>query len=378
MHLRNRRIAAGIALSVAALLSVSASAQQAAQEPGTNVSAPGPNASANEAQAVRALVDKAERAYTEGRYTDAVQSFLAADRMQPTPALQLALGKTYEQLNDSSRALASYREYFVRSPRAADRAQVQARVAVLAAQLAEKGVQQISVSSVPAGATVVIDAKPLGATPIYVDLSPGPHHLEFHRSGYESAGLDFELSPQQPLNVMTTLVPLRPSAVAGAVPAPAPAAAATTAAPQAADSVNEAAVEPSSAPAADPAALASADARLNKHDEATTYLRSVGFAALGGSVLTLGTAVAFELMRSQSESRARQQHQQIAFKDTLDSMHTQQTIARVFAVSAGVLAAAGGVLLVLAAQRERAEPTPEGAAVACAPNGCSAVYQGTF
>jgi hypothetical protein len=116
-----------------------------------------------------------------------------------------------------------------------------------------------------------------------------------------------------------------------------------------------------------------------KRDETTTYMRSFGFAALGGSVVTLGTAVAFELMRSHSESRARQQRQQIAFKDAVDTMHTQQTLARVFAVSAGVLAAAGGVLLVLAANRESHEPTPEGgAAIACAPAGCSAVYQGHF
>ncbi|HET6340003.1 MAG TPA: PEGA domain-containing protein [Polyangiales bacterium] len=364
MHLRNLCI--GAALSVA-LFSVTASAQQR----------PAPTSAANEPQTVRGHLDKADRAYSEGRYADAVQSFLAADRLQPTPALQLALGKTYEQLNDSSRALASYREYFVRAPRAPDRAQVQARVAVLATQLAERGVQQISVSSVPAGATVIIDTKALGTTPIYVDLSPGPHHLEFHRDGYESAGLDFELSPQQPLNVMTTLVPLRPGAVASATPAPA-AAPAPTPAPAAPQPATEPPAETAAAPTADPAALASAEAPLKKHDDVTTIMRSVGFGALGGSVLTLGTAVAFELMRSQSESRARQQRQQIAFKDTLDTMHTQQTVARVFAVTAGVLAAAGGVLLVLAAQRERSEPNPEGATVACAPTGCSAVYQGRF
>jgi hypothetical protein len=366
MHLRKTSLAAGVALSVG-LLTGSVTAQQ---QPAASTAAPAAVAApgtSDEAQRARSELDNAERAYREGRYADAASGFIAADRIQPSPAIQLALGKTYEQMNDASRALAAYREYFARSPRAPDRTQVQARVAVLAAQLAEKGVQQISVSSLPAGATVVIDTKPLGTTPIYVDLPPGAHHLEYHLKNYESAALDFELSPQQPLNVMTTLVPQANGAVAEApaatdAPAPAGVAAEAAAPAESTDTVP--------APLAGPAP---------KHDETTIYLRSFGFAALGGSVVTLGTAVAFELMRSHSESRARQQRQQIAFKDAIDTMHTQQTLARAFAVSAGVLAAAGGVLLVLAANRENHEPTPEGgAAIACAPTGCSAVYQGRF
>jgi hypothetical protein len=373
MHLRNLRIAAGVALSVG-LLAVGAHAQQ-------------PASSSDDAQGVRAHLDKADRAYSEGRYSDAAASFLAADRLQPTPALQLALGKTYEQMNDPSHALASYREYFVRAPRAADRAQVQARVTVLAAQLAEKGVQQISVSSVPAGATVVIDAKPLGTTPIYVDLSPGAHHVEFHRQGFESAGLDFELSALQPLNVMTTLVPSHPGAGAAKpatakAPQPTPPVVATPPAPEtiaAPAAHEETAVEApvTSGTATDPSSPLHEE-HAQQRDDVTTYMRTFGFAAVGGSVVALGTAVAFELMRSHSESRARQQRQQIAFKDTLDTMHTQQTVARVFAISAGVLAAAGGVLLVMAAEREKADASAEGAAVACAPTGCTASYRGHF
>lgn len=378
MHLRNLRIAAGVALSVG-LLTASARAQQ-------------PASAADEAQRVRAHLHNAERAYSEGRYSDAAASFLAADRLQPTPAIQLALGKTYEQMNDPSHALASYREYFVRAPRAPDRAQVQVRVAALASQLAERGVQQISVSSVPPGAIVVIDAKPLGTTPIYVDLSPGAHHLEFHRQGYESAGLDFELSPQQPLNVMTKLVPARPGAVPAKLPTlkprpPAPLGVASAPAPDAAsasaaqdESVAQPATEPPIAPGTttDPSAPLRDERTTQRSDEITTYMRTFGFGALGGSVVALGTAVAFELMRSHSESLARQQRQQIAFKATIDTMQTQQTIARVFAISAGVLAAAGGVLLVMAAEREKVDPNAEGAALACAPAGCTASYRGHF
>ncbi|HKU41291.1 MAG TPA: PEGA domain-containing protein [Polyangiales bacterium] len=318
------------------------------------------------AAAARAQVEIAEKAYTEGRYRDAITAYLAADRLQPNPALQLSLGKCYEQLNDPSHALASYREYFTRAPRAPDRAHVQERVGVLARALAERGVQQVSVSSTPAGASVVIDGKGVGVTPIYVDLQPGQHHLEFHQAGYDSASLDFELAAEQPLNVMTTLVAAR-----GGVEAPQLAAAAAPAA-----AAPEPAPEPS--PASEAPAPALEKKPTAKTDEVGSMYRTIGFAALGASVAALAAATTLELMRSQSESNAKQETEQIAFKQALDTMESQQTWARVFAVSAGVLAAGGAVLLVLASERTSTETEPEGMSVACGPSACAAAYRGSF
>ena len=324
------------------------------------------------AKLARIQLDLAETAFNQKRYRDAVAAYLAADRLQPNPALQLALAKSYEELGDVSRALASYREYFSRAPRSPERAHVQSRVAALSQQLAERGVQQVSVSSEPPGAAVHVDGKPIGITPIYVDLPPGKHHLEFHQKGYQSAALDFELAPQQPLNVMTTLVPLPAGAVA--------------AAPAAAEEA-PAEPQPAEAPAPTETATASVDPltpsvdatgeSAAKSDGSSTLLRTIGFAAIGTSVAALGGAVALELMRSHSESRARQQTQQIAFARTLDTMHSQQTAARVFAVTAGVLAAAGGVLLVLAIGGESETP-PEGVALTCLPSACQASFEGRF
>jgi len=346
----------------------------------TGVSSRGVQAQASEpsatdnAKLARIQLELAETAFNQKRYRDAVAAYLAADRLQPNPGLQLALAQSYEQLGDVSRALASYREYFNRSPRSPERAHVQGRVAALAQQLAEKGVQQVSVSSEPPGATVHVDTKPIGITPIYVDLPPGPHRLEFHQKGYQSAALDFELSPQQPLNVMTTLVPL-PAGVAAAAPtAPAAAETAPVAAPQATvETVPAAVAEATSAPAD-----ATRDAVDKPTDATTTLMRTIGFAAIGTSVAALGGAVVLELMRSHSESRARQQNQQIAFARTLDTMRSQQTAARVFAVTAGVLAAAGGVLLVLAIDGADTEAPAEGLSLACVPSGCEVAFEGKF
>ena len=317
----------------------------------------------------RAQLENADRAYREGRYRDAIAAYLAADQLQPNPALQLSIGKAYEQLHETSRALASYREYFSRAPRASDRAHVQERVTALAHQLAERGVQQVSVRSVPHGATVLIDNKALGVTPIYIDLPPGAHHLEFRLKGYTSAGLDFELGVEQPLNVMTTLVLARPSDPAS----PPLAAAAVVAEP------TPTTPEASSNTPAAPEATAPEHAKQDKPvDETASLYRTIGFACLGTSVAALALATTFELMRAHSESKARQQEEQIAFKETLDTMETQQTWARVFAVSAGVLAVSGSVLLILAAGQPEAKPPAESVSFACLPTGCAAAYRRSF
>jgi len=314
----------------------------------------------------RARLEEADRAYREGRYRDAITAYLAADRLEPNPALQLALGKSYEQLNETSRALASYREYFNRAPHAGDRAHVQERVTALARQLAQRGVQQVSISSVPVGASVLIDDKELGVTPIYVDLTPGQHHLEFRYKGYTSAGLDFELAAEQPLNVMTTLVPARASDASSVPVAATVAVESEPAAPMLAPKVETAPPPPPATTDQKPSGGAG-----------STY-RTIGFAALGTSVVALGVAMTFELMRSHSESLAKQEDEQIAFKETLDTMEAQQTWAQVFAITAGVLAATGGILLLLASQSSESPPNPGGVALACTATECSALYRRVF
>jgi hypothetical protein len=308
----------------------------------------------------QAELDEADRAFREGRYQDAVVGYLAADRLRPAAATQLALAKTYEQLDDVSRALAAYREYFARAPGAPDRAAVRARVDALAVRLGQQGVQQINVSSEPAGASLVIDGKPSGTTPLYLDLPPGEHVVRFELKGFKPEQVGFELRLSEPLNVMTTLAVEPPGAQAAAVAAAAVSQPQPLAAP----------------PEAPPAAVTPVAASEQAHD--STWMRVVGLAALGGSVVALGAAVGFEVARANSEQRAEQQKEQVAFKSDLDKASSQQTAARVFAVSAGVLAAIGGIFLVLSIPSAEATPSPAGVAIACGATECGAVYRRTF
>src|SRR6185295_10720910 len=114
----------------------------------------------------KAQFEQGVTAYGERRYEDAVRAFQSADAIQPSAALSFNIALAFERLNNSLAALRWYRDYLRRSPLAANAAEVQARVVELAGQLAERGLQQLSVLSTPEGAAVRIDQQPAGVTPL--------------------------------------------------------------------------------------------------------------------------------------------------------------------------------------------------------------------
>lgn len=317
---------------------------------------------------------------------------------QSNPLRQLEIARAYERLDDVSAALAAFREYLLQADPGSDRVQrseAQGRVAALAARLAERGLQQVSVQTTPRGATVMIDGKELGSSPFYVDLKPGSHRIEFRLAGYQAAAYEFELPLQQPLNIAVGLVAIRggaavarknavpdpaaasvaaPAATASAAPAPAGSSPAEEGAVASAPTQSEAAASELDAPAA-----ASVAATTGDSDPGRKTMRTLGFVALGASVAALGGAMALEIMRSQSESDARQEREQVGFARALDKMHSRQTAARVVAGIAGVFAVTGGILLAVVASGDvEAEPAREGVALGCSREGCEASYRGAF
>jgi hypothetical protein len=255
------------------------------------------------------------------------------------------------------------------------------------------------VQTTPRGAAVLLDGKALGSSPFYVDLEPGSHRIEFRLAGHQTAAYEFELPPRQPLNIAVGLVAVRGGAAAVAkrdsLPVPAAPSAAAPAATGASDPASPAAAPAASAlasapaqpevTASEPGAQATetesvaASASATDSDPSTSTMRTLGFVALGASVAALGGAMALEIMRSQSESDARQEREQVGFARALDKMHSRQTAARVVAGLAGVFAVTGGVLLaVVASGTKDTKPTREGVALGCSPEGCEASYRGAF
>jgi tetratricopeptide (TPR) repeat protein len=88
--------------------------------------------------------------YRAGRYTQAVDAFLEADQLAPSPALSYNIARAYERLNDDAAALRWYRDYLRRSPSAKNAAEVEARITELSSDVMQAGKQEPSAPSAPA------------------------------------------------------------------------------------------------------------------------------------------------------------------------------------------------------------------------------------
>jgi tetratricopeptide (TPR) repeat protein len=273
-------------------------------------------------------------AYGEGRYEDAVRAFQSADALQPSAPLSFNIARAFERLNNTPAALRWYRDYLRRSPLAANVAEVQTRVTELAAKLAERGVQQLSVLSTPEGATVLIDQQPAGVTPLTTELAPGAHHLSLRAAGYRDAEADFMLEARTARDLVVTLV----------VPA----------------------AEPAHASAPEPRAAEAPAVATRPFGVAPWLVLGTGAASMLG-------ALGFELGRRSAETAAAEAPQR-NYKEHFETMEGRQTAARVLCGVGGALLVTGGTLLVLNTPKTPSTKL----ALGCTGNSCGVVAQGSF
>jgi tetratricopeptide (TPR) repeat protein len=253
--------------------------------------------------------------YEAGRFKDAIDHFLEANRLMPSPALSFNIARAYEKLGDTAGALAFYRDYLRRDPEAEDREEVSKIVGDLEQALRQKGLQQVTVLSTPPHATVVLDGKPVGVTPWTGEIFPGAHQLVLELKGYEEKSKTFNLTAHRSMDVS---VELEPAPVQEPSPQPQP--------------------RPRTEPVS-PAADAAADEGASGGVSAWTWLSfGVGAAALGG-------ALGFELMRSSAESDAHDARTQVDAQDRYDTMQIHQTTARILLGVGAAATVVGGVLL---------------------------------
>jgi tetratricopeptide (TPR) repeat protein len=298
----------------------------------------------------------AVRAFARGDYRQAITRFSAADQRAPSPAFSFNIAKACEALGDASHALAFYRDYLRRANSAPDAARVRERIDVLSAQLASQGVQQVTLLSSPAGASAFVDREPVGIAPVTLDLVPGKHEVMVKLDGYETVTTVVELPANRPSDISFALV-------AAENPRSLPAAAPLWTAP-------------SMSPREDSQVAAHTSSHLVEHRPGGA-LRTMGFVTLGASVAALGSALTFEIMRAKSEDNAKHETEQTRFAERLDTMQSQQTLARVFAGTGGALAALGGILIIAANAAPDRKPG-EGMAIACQPSRCQATLSGAF
>jgi len=296
---------------------------------GAPSSAPAAGTEADRRSQAKAKYQQGVEAYRAERYADAVRSFLEADAISPSAALSYNIARAYEKLSDDAQTLRWYRNYLRLSPQAANRVEVEGYVKALSAALAKKGIQQLTVLSTPAGATVAIDGHPLGVTPLTVELPPGAHNALLSSRGFADAASDFTLPVATPLDFSVALKPA-PRAVASASDAPAPASA--------------------------------------------RRFGIVPWVTLGVAAACLGGAGILEISRRSAESSARSEPVQLRAESDANSMNGRRDAARVFFGVGSVLAVTGGVLLAF-----NKRVTPESRAVVSGvPGGATLNWERSF
>jgi tetratricopeptide (TPR) repeat protein len=309
--------------------------------------APQSSSAAQPLEVARARYRQGVEAYQAGKYRESIDYFLEADRVAPSAALSYNIALAYEKIDDVAAALRWYRDYLRRAPETKDRATVEVLVKGFEARLAGKGVQQVTILSEPSSATVLVDGKPVGVTPWTTEVRPGSHRLEIRHDGFETLKQSIEVPADRATDVQITL---KPSEEAPAAPVVAPAAPAS----------------PAPAPVA-PARVEDSGAKTFK------TLGIVGMAAGGAALIGAGT---FELLRRGSENEAESEPTQVGYADHVDTMESQQTVARVLLGTGAVLAVTGGVLFYLGTKKSSEATTAFG--FGCAPGGCATTVRGRF
>ncbi len=89
------------------------------------------NARADDEGEAKAHFLRGKVAYLEGKYEAAAAAFKAAAALRPSPILDYNLGRCHDKLGHAQEALQAYERYLAASPDAANRLEVQTRVAQL-------------------------------------------------------------------------------------------------------------------------------------------------------------------------------------------------------------------------------------------------------
>jgi outer membrane receptor for ferrienterochelin and colicins len=149
------------------------------------VSAPEPSVAVPSVE-TRFFDDLARQAYARGDYRAALQAFLQADAVTPSPRSSYNIGLCAHLAAEPGLAYAYFERYLAGPDHdAGRRADAARRMQALQSSLA-----LVRVESDPPGATIVVDRAELGdygTTPRTVPLAPGEHRVELSLEGHHPA-----------------------------------------------------------------------------------------------------------------------------------------------------------------------------------------------
>lgn len=276
-------------------------------------------------------------AYREGRFRDAIDAFLAADRLSPRAALSFNIARAYDKLEDVAKALEYYRDYLRREPAPQNGPETRARVATLEAALANRGVQQVSVRSNPPGASLRIDGRLVGTTPWTGELTPGKHWAAVSTPGQPERSREFELTAARAIDLD---LDLDGSTTSGAAPS-------------------------------NPRGAGFALAGESGESQASSGVTPWQWVALGAGAAALSASLAVELSRQGIEDDLPSTSNR-DYDARYETMESRKTTARVLLGAGAALAITGGVLLYLDSREQSS------ARIGCGPGGCVGRWETRF
>jgi len=337
-----------------ALLVLSTGPLSAEPKPSGEQAAPDSSTARDEAGRARAqeLYEQAAKAYASRKNFEAIELFRQSAALEPSPLLFYNMALAYEEAGDVRNALKYFRVYLVHAPRADDAPDVRHRIARLEGKLEALGIQQLTVTSAPEGATLYIDGVAAGVTPFTGEFAPGSYALSVALDGYEKAHLNVLLPKERALEVPLKLEPARPQPTPAA-PKPAP---------------------------SEPAAPERPPARIQP---LTWSLLGVGAGSLTAGVL-------FEVSRQNSKQAERDAASAVEAAEARGAADAKQLASLLLLGAGGAFLITGGVLALLDLTEEaptRAGPAHgqtsgasglRNASAACLPGFCGAVLSGQF
>lgn len=135
------------------------------------------------AQTPRELFDEGAALYAKGQYANAAQKFEASFAARPVPVTKFNIARAWEQAGETLKAIDAWQAWLAMSPTAAERPEAERSIGVLGDKLAKLGVQALTITSLPTGATVSIDGVRAGVTPLTVELPPTRHLIRLDLEG---------------------------------------------------------------------------------------------------------------------------------------------------------------------------------------------------
>jgi hypothetical protein len=149
-----------------------------------------------------------QKLYKQARYAEAISKFEEAYAVRPHPVIYFNIGKCWEQLGETAKALRAYRDYLRLAPDAKDKETVSDAIANLERRLREKGMQQLMVFADPPSARISVDGKELGTSPVSVELIAGNHTLTVVAEGFEKVDRSFVMQTTRATEMTISLRPV--------------------------------------------------------------------------------------------------------------------------------------------------------------------------